>query len=180
MKIDLQPLCRSIKSLCDDASNAAISPQDFNHRLWKAAESVRALVYPPHEPGEREQRDTQRSLLSWARDMRVQDFVQQHKVHIDRKTQWRWIDATDAEGQTLIGKVDGLGPNSKFRGVPRITNGILVAIECADGDIRMGHYDWFVLDAKTREHKQTTTKKPTQKSIKEQEFITGLRKALLS
>lgn len=77
------------------------------------------------------------AVEQFTRDQRVIDFCHKHRLVLDWRTQWRWVEDGECAGQ-----INGLGDH--FKGVAKITNGILCWLERADGVAVEGHFDWFV------------------------------------
>ncbi len=130
----------------------------FSHKQWKEMlefaikESVD--IVHPHAIALDNDSSAKASLKQWSKDCRVIDWCHQHHVLLtknSKKFPWRWIDSDE-----IPGMINGF---PTCRGIPRITNGILVYLERGDGSTFLGHMDWFMPDMIT---KATSTK--TQKT----------------
>lgn len=129
--------------------------QDF---LAYAIKESLAISEQTVKETEEQGKDRLMALCSWAKDVKTQDWVMMHPdVHIDRKSTWRWVNK-ETETPGMINALE------RFRGIPRITNGILVYCERGDGSVFKGHLDWFVKDEKERQAKEG------RRSKKEEEF----------
>lgn len=140
-----------------------LQDEKIQYKAWRemvefALREAHNIVHPPVIPLENKQLDetkeSRMALLQWAKDTRVIDFVNQKHIMLNRKTVWRWIDADEIPG--MIWALPTL------RGIPRITDGMIVYCEKPDGTVFQGHLDWFikdmipktVLDRPARAHKE--------------------------
>lgn len=84
----------------------------------------------------------------FGQSVQVVEFANKHKILLNPKEMW-WM----LEQGMRTGYIHGL---ENSRGIPKITNGIDVWIERADGTIFKGHRDWLKWDRKPREPRETS------------------------
>jgi len=106
-------------------------------------------------PAEAAQRDILKELSRFTSDQKVVDWAHAQRITLPRGQFWWWL---NPDNRTAF--IKGV-PNSN--GIPRITNGIDVYIERADGTLMLGHHDWLKYNRKPRT--DNSTGKPTQTHI---------------
>lgn len=158
----IQQICSRVVLACEQ-----FQLKRFSHKQWKESlefairEAYEVLHKPP--PKDADNTDARYAQVQWAKDCRIVDWCHKHHILLRGKHPWRWIDSDEVGG--MIWALPTL------RGIPRVTNGILVYCERPDGTVFQGHMDWFIKDLIPTEKKQTKTNnnkpKKTEKKFDE-------------
>lgn len=95
----------------------------------------------------------------YARTTSVILFCDRHRITLSNKEHWYPV------LRQLPGHVNALDtPN--LRGVPRITNGVMMYIERSDEQVVMVHREWFVYDDPEVQHEHEKNSKQEDKVAK--------------
>jgi hypothetical protein len=141
---EFQSLRQAVASLSaeDDSTSYARS-------LVALAKRAQLLLNPPASPTV-ETRDAIQHFRRFASDQRAIDWAHQQKITLAKGICWWWIGRDDRQAH-----INGLEADdgATLVGFPRITNGIDVWMERADGTIFLGHRDSLVWHKLPRQSK---------------------------
>lgn len=85
---------------------------------------------------EKQQKDAERASRRTVHLNLMVRFLNKHRINIRRLDKWRWLGGG-------YGEINGI---PTMRGKAVMTNGIEVLIEMENGEVKRGHFDWFVED----------------------------------
>jgi len=136
-------LASKVKCLCNDLLDGGISATSFTSQLdglnERAKDSIRRHDHTAdaaigiHSPAQGA--TVERDMIRYAGDEALYKFLAKHKLVLPH-SDYPWYSCADQE----FGTIPGL---EKWRGRPRISNGVLVYIEREDGEILLGHMQYF-------------------------------------
>jgi hypothetical protein len=169
---DLRELCSKLRCDCEAMLDGRMNPAQLPATLRSYevhAKTVLQRDTPSSQGGEACDKYSKASLLAWAKDMRVQDFIQTRRVWcFPRKGLWRWIEEDERQSQVWA--------LPTLRGTPRITDGVLCVLEKQDGSCSVVHLENLVKDAKTKatSSSRQAGKRTSRKSAEIQELLCDL------
>jgi len=188
MKSDLTritSLMRTTIQSCELASGA----QEFNDadarlaldELHKACGLWQRRIWEVlHNAGVPTQKQVDDSVKAWrefTNDQRVVEFCEQKKLTLHKGRQWYWCtNQRRPDGSLKYGAIIGL---EHKRGVPRITNGVDVWIELEDGEMFLGHRDWWKGEKLMGTNNRIGNRASGPKAKKAKESIEELNKKIL-
>jgi hypothetical protein len=152
LALDIENVCLSFRS---KASPKPEDTQDFIYALKRLSGKASMMDVEDVKVPER---DIRTCFSGLGTRQAVIDFCALHHITLPKNEYWYCI---NANGRTAW--IEGLEASKRAHGIPRITNGVVVWMELADGTLFLGHRDWLKYDRRTanlqKEHEKEQTKK---------------------
>jgi hypothetical protein len=156
-----------IENECLDLRGGVSTVPEWQNRVAALLHETHILTQIHEVRTEDQRRDANHALAAWARDIKTMDFVVDHNITLGtsgKKTIWRWVD----EETEVPGIIQGM---PTLRGIPRITNGVLMYVEQENGKVFLGHIDSFCRDLRDIDlNGVAITRKKSKSERNEDEF----------
>ncbi len=161
-------LCEQIEIACSTVrSTLAQRPaagEDFLKRLIKVASEANRMLRKDEASqllNQTQQEQANRDWTNFTSSQGVVDFCQAKNLTLPHKQGWWMVP------KQPFGTISGLEKSTKATGHARITNGIDIWLECADGTLFKGHRDWFVAHKAEKETKEQVKEKQSEQVEKQ-------------